>query len=93
MLGNGRWEMGDGRGPNQPIRTFHRSLPLVVSGQGQGDSASPVQGVGDVHDLQLSGLPQHLQVSLDGVLDTRGQHLLNLPQFEEELGLVGQDGL
>lgn len=61
-----------------------------MSRQRKRDSAAAVQGAADVEDLQRLGVPQFLQILLDLILNTRGQHLLNLPQLDEELSLVGQ---
>lgn len=68
-------------------------LPFKVSCEREGDPASAVQSVGDVDDLQFLGVPQLLQVLLYLILDNRGQHLLNLPQLDEELSLVRQHRL
>lgn len=68
-------------------------LPFKVSSERQGNPASAVQSVGDVDDLQLLSVPQLLQVLLYLILDNRGQHLLNLPQLDEELSLVRQHRL
>lgn len=79
-----RYEIDDVR------RQISLCLPFEVSCQRKGDSAAAVQGVGDVDDLQGLGVPQLLKILLYLVLNGRGQHLLDLPQLDEELGLVGQ---
>lgn len=65
-------------------------LPFIVSCKRERNSATSIQGVGNVHNLHTLRVPQKLHIQLDLLLNRRGQHLLNLPQLDEELSLIRQ---
>ncbi len=62
--------------------------PLEVPRQRQRNAAASVQSGADVGEVQSAGSPQFLDVQSDLLLDSSGQHFLNLSQLYEELGLV-----